>query len=80
MKMAGNLPKGTGIGIMILGAGVIVLPWFLDTIEPLVIPTVIGILLCLFGWWIYNIMRERGEADAEKHPDNQPEHNSLGHG
>jgi len=63
MRLAGNLPKGSGIGLMILGGCIIVLPWVLDSIQPLVIPVTLAVVGILLAWWIYNIVQhERKDA------------------
>jgi len=58
-----RLPKGSGLLVMILGGVVIILPWFLDQIEPLVLPAVTIVFICLFGWWLYNMISERKRDD-----------------
>ncbi len=50
-----RLPKGSGLMIMLLGGAVIVLPWFLDQIEPLVVPAVSIVGICFLLWWLYNL-------------------------
>ncbi len=63
-KISASLPPGTGIAIAVLGGGLIVLPWFLDTIQPMIIPAV-SIIGVLGLWWVINMINNRGKDQPD---------------
>ena len=57
MRIAALAPKGTGIGLMVLGGAVIVLPWFLDQWDGYIVPVCLGIAGLFVLKYIYNLRR-----------------------
>ena len=75
MRLAAVLPPGTGMLTMGCGAALLVLPWFLGTIQPVVLPIAI-IVAALCAWWVYNVIKSRSlTASAVSEPPAHSNHN-----
>lgn len=58
LRAAAVAPQGSGIGLMVIGGGVMILPWFLDQWDGWIVPIGLGIAGLFLAKHVWNIWGE----------------------
>ncbi len=66
LQIIKQAPKGFGIGLMLLGGGLIILPWLLETVSPIIYNAVYVVAAVALAWWIWNIIQHEKKQAAEE--------------